>query len=107
MNPFEIWRAKPEGFARAHYFVIISGQERCASAQVQQYNGLACFTLRGQPGKLDVVLNGADGLDCPTACQCDFFYVLPKTSMIDMKGSVSFERQRQIKERIRNIFRLH
>jgi hypothetical protein len=107
MNQFEIWRAKPEGFPRAHYFVIISGQERCEDARTQQYNALACFTLRGNPTKLDVVLNGADGLDCRTACQCDFLYVLPKASLLERKGSVSFERRQQIKEHIRNILRLN
>lgn len=107
MNSFEIWRAKPEGFERAHYFVILSGQERCANPYTQQYNALGCFTLRGKPGKLDIILNGADGLDHPTACQCDFFYILPKTSLLEKKGVVSFERQTKIKELIRNIFRLH
>jgi hypothetical protein len=107
MNQFEIWRAKPDGFPRAHYFVIISGQERCADVRTQQYNALGCFTLHGKPNKLDVVLNGSDGLDCPTACQCDFLYVLPKTALLEQKGVVAFERQGQIKERLRNIFRLH
>jgi hypothetical protein len=106
MKQFEVWKAKPEGFAQAHYFVIISSDERCQNERLLYVNGLACFTLRGQPKKVDVVLNGADGFERPTACDCGYFYPLLKSCLINESGTVVFERQRQIKTLIREIFRL-
>ncbi len=109
MNPrqFEIWLARPQGFEQAHYFVIISGNERCANDKLSAVNGLACFTLRGEPSKIDVRLNGADGFERPTVCQCDYLFPVPKSSLKEKLGVVGFERQRQIKTRLREIFRLH
>ena len=107
MNQFEIWKAKPEGFGTAHYFVIISGNERCQAARQVLVNGLACFTLRGQPSPLEVRLNGADGFDHATVCQCDFLYSLPKSQLHEKLGSVGHERQQQIKQRLRDVLRLH
>jgi hypothetical protein len=106
MNQFEIWKAKPEGFSQAHYFVIISSDERCQSDRLLYVNGLGCFTLRGQAKRVDVVLNGADGFERPTACDCGYFYPLLKSCLIERIGTVAFERQRQIKTLIREIFRL-
>jgi len=103
---FEIWKAKPQGLEQAHYFVIISGNERCANDKLAALNGLACFTLRGEPSKIDVRLNGADGFDRPTVCQCDYWFPLPKSSLKEKLGVVGFERQQQIKTRLREIFRL-
>jgi mRNA-degrading endonuclease toxin of MazEF toxin-antitoxin module len=107
MRQFEIWKAQPAGFESPHYFVIISGDERCQAARQVFVNGLACFTLRGQPSPLEVRLNGADGFDHATVCQCDFLYSLQKSQLKEKLGTVGYERQQQIKERIRNIFRLH
>lgn len=106
-RPFEIWKAKPPGFETAHWFVVISGAERCADARLAAVNGLACYTLRGQPSKTDVRLNGADGFERPTVCQCDYFFPLPKASLHDKLGTVTFERQNQIKARIREVLRLN
>lgn len=104
---FEIWKCKPEGFGKAHWFVIISGNERCAEPRQVAVNGLACYTLRGPAGKLDVLLNSADGFTASTACQCDYFFPLPKSGLHDKMGAVSLERQQQIKARIREILRLN
>ena len=105
-RPFEIWKAKPPGFEKAHWFVIISGAERCADARAVAVNGLACYTLRGEASKVDVRLNGADGFERPTVCQCDYFFPLPKSALHGRIGSVTFERQQQIKARIRELLRL-
>jgi hypothetical protein len=106
MNQFEIWRAKPYGFSVAHYFVIISGMERCQNEKLAFVNGLGCFTLRGQPKRVDVVLNGADGFDHPIVCDCSYFYSLPKAILKESTGTVSFERQQVLKLRLREVFRL-
>lgn len=109
MNPrqFEIWKGKPQGFEKAHWFVIISGSERCLDARLAAVNGLACFTLRGEPSKTDVRLNGADGFERPTVCQCDYLFPIPKASLHDRIGVVTFERQQAIKSRIREVLRLN
>lgn len=109
MNPrqFEIWKAKPAGFETAHWFVISSGAEWCADARQMAVNGLACFSLRGESTKLDVRLNGADGFERPTVCQCDYLFPLPKSSLRDKIGAVGYERQQQIKARLREILRLN
>jgi mRNA-degrading endonuclease toxin of MazEF toxin-antitoxin module len=106
IRQWEVWKAKPPGFEQAHWFVIVSGQERLDSARHNQVNGLACFTLRGNALKTDVRLNGADGFQTPTVCQCDLLYFLDKTNLHDSLGSVSWERQQQIKSRIKEVLRL-
>jgi len=44
MRQWEVWKAKPPGFQRDHWFVLISSPERIASPRHHQVNGLACFT---------------------------------------------------------------
>ena len=107
LRQFEIWKCKPAGFEKAHWFVIVSGNERCAAERQTMVNGLACFTLRGEAAKTDVRLNGADGFDTPTVWPCDFLYSLPKSSLHDRIGVVAYERQLQIKARIRELLRLN
>src|SRR6266700_2821164 len=106
IRQWEIWKARPEGFASDHWFVLISGQERLDSARFPQVNGLPCFTLRGNLGITDVRLNSADGFAAPTACQCDLVYFLDKGKLHSSQGSVSWERQQQIKSKIKELFRL-
>lgn len=103
---FDIWKAKPEGFNEPHWFVIVSGAERCAENRQTAVNGLACYTLRGAPLKTDVRLNGADGFERATVCACDFFYYLPKSGLREKVGIVSWERQQQIKAKVREVLRL-
>ena len=103
---WEVWKCRPQGFEREHWFVIVSGQERCDDSRQLFVNGLACWTLRGEPPSLSVRLNGADGFEAPSVCQCDFHYALPKVSLHSSLGSVSWERQQQIKSRIKEVLRL-
>ena len=98
---FEIWKSTPPGFETPHYFVIISSQERCDNERLIALNGLACFTLRGDPAKVDVRLNGADGFERPTVCQCDYLFALQRSALKEKLGTVTFERQLQIKARLR------
>jgi hypothetical protein len=105
IHPFQIWKARPPGFEADHWFVVVSSQERLDSPRHHQVNGLACFTLRGHPSLVDVRLNGADGFDHPTLCQCDLLYLLDKTRLHSCLGFVSWERQQQIKSKIKEVFR--
>ena len=102
---FDIWKCKPTGFEKAHWFVIISPNEICTDERELAVNGLACFSLRGNALKTDVRLNGADGFDHPTVCGCDFFYSLPKAGLHESIGPVTSERRTQIARLIREVFR--
>jgi hypothetical protein len=106
MRQFEILKGRPPGWARDHWFVIISGQEWCDSKVKPLVNGLACFTVRGQTQATDVVLDRADGFDAPTACACDFFFTLEKSKLHSGLGLLSWERQQQIKTKVRTLLRL-
>jgi hypothetical protein len=106
VRQWEIWKSRPPGFARDHWFVILSGQERLDNPQRLQVNGLACYKLQGPLKKLDVGLNGADGFDGPTACQCDFIFAVEKTSLHSRLGIVTWERQQAIKSKLKEVLRL-
>jgi mRNA-degrading endonuclease toxin of MazEF toxin-antitoxin module len=105
IRQWDIWKSKPAGFERAHWFVILSAEERLDSNR-PAINGLACYTLRGKKNEFDVVLNGADGFDHPTVCQCDYIYPLDKRILDSPLGSVSWERRQQIKGKLKEVFRL-
>ena len=105
MRQWEIWKSRPPGFERDHWFVIVSSRERCEHPRQLLINGLVCFTLRGEPLKCDVRLNSADGFEAATVCQCDYLYNLEKARLHSPLGFVSWERQQQIKARIKEVFR--
>ena len=106
IHQFEVWKTRPPGFQNDHWFVIVSGQERCDEGRQLLVNGLACFTLRGGLRKTEVQLNGADGFSGPTVCQCDFLYGLEKSRLHSGQGLISWERQQQIKSKLKEVLRL-
>ena len=106
LRQWEIWKARPGDFQSDHWFVVVSGQERCDAPRLRMVNGLACFTLRGRLGMMDVQLDAADGFSAPTACQCDYLYPLDKSRLHSPQGLVSWERQQQIKGKIKELLRL-
>ena len=108
MRQWEIWKCRDlPGFDRDHWFVILSGQERIDNPRFLKINGLACFTLRGSPKQTDVLLNGADGFEGPTACQCDFAFILEKAKLHSRIGQIGVERQRIIKAKLKEVLRLY
>jgi len=106
VRQWQIWKCRPPGFEREHWFVILSGQERLDHPQRLQVNGLACYKLQGDPKQLDVRLNGADGFDGPIVCQCDFIFALDRRKLHSSLGSVTWERQQAIKSKLKEVFRL-
>jgi len=106
LRQWEVWKCQPPGFSRAHWFVILSNNERCA-ADKTQVNGLACFSLRGDPSPVDVRLNGADGFTGATVCACDMVFVLDKVGLHAQLGTVSWERQQQVKAKLKEVLRLY
>jgi hypothetical protein len=105
VRQWEIWKARLPDFAVDHWFVLISGQERLESLKYHQCNGLVCYTLRGQPWPTDVRLNSADGFAAATVCHCDLVYLLDKRTLYDQIGRVSWERQQQIKSKVKEVWR--
>ena len=106
VRQWQIWKCRPPGFEREHWFVVLSGQERLDHPQRFPVNGLACYKLQGDPKQLDVRLNGADGFDGPTVCQCDFIFALDRRKLHSSLGSVTWERQQAIKSKLKEVFRL-
>ena len=106
IRQWEVWKCRPDGFAKDHWFVIVSNQERLDSPRHNQINALTCFSLRGTPQKSDVKLNGADGFEAPTVCQCDLLYVLDKSKLHSFLGPVSWERQQRLKSKMKEALRL-
>ncbi len=105
VHQWEVWKSKPPGFETDHWFIVISGQERCDHPSRFFVNGLACFTLRGQLGRTDVQADAADGFTGPTAIQCDYIYPLEKRTLHSSRGMVSWERQQAIKAKVREVLR--
>ncbi len=106
LRQWKVVKGRPPGFEREHWFVIISSDERCRESRLHQVNALACFTLRGTPTPRDVVLDQADGLEMPTVCACDFLFILNKAGLHSPAGTVSWERQQQIKAKMKALLRL-
>jgi len=106
VRQWEIWKCRPPGFERDHWFVVLSGQERLDDVRRFQVNGLACYKLQGNPKNLDVRLNGADGFEGATVCQCDFIFALDKSKLHSCLGAVSWERQQAIKSKLKEVFRI-
>ena len=99
MKPFDIYTWNFPG-AGEHPAVVLGTDERIANKP--KVNVLLCTSQRAsRPAKADeVLLNGADGLDWETLCKCDLIFSAPKEQLSRKRGSVSFERRRQIAERI-------
>jgi hypothetical protein len=101
-----VWKTRPPTFQADHWFVVLSAQERCDNPRQLMVNGLACFTLRGRLSIVEVQLDSADGFSMPTACQCDFVYSMEKSKFHTGQGFVSWERQQQIKSKLKEVLRL-
>ncbi len=108
IHQWEIWKSKPPGLQQYHWFVILSNQERCDDPTQLVLNGLACWTLRGPMRKSTIGLDAADGFSAPTVVQCDYIYGgLEKLKLHSVLGMVSWERQQQIKSKLKEVLRLY
>lgn len=104
-NQFDIWRFNfPE--RGGHPVVLISHPNLCANAAF--VNVLYCTSQRQsrQPKNHEVLLNGADGFDWETFCDCSRMYLVDTKALFEKRGRVSLERRRQIRAKVRDIFRL-
>jgi mRNA-degrading endonuclease toxin of MazEF toxin-antitoxin module len=101
---FDVWRFNFPGRGE-HPVVIISHDDFCAGAVV---NVLYCTSQRQSraPKPYEVSLNGADGMDWETFCDCSTFFSVPAAALFNKRGRVSLERRRALRSKIRDVFRL-
>ncbi|HUS36246.1 MAG TPA: type II toxin-antitoxin system PemK/MazF family toxin [Verrucomicrobiae bacterium] len=93
---------------RRHPAVIISNDETCQNADIEEVNALICTSAqvnRG-PKPVEEVLDENDGLDWKTMVRCDKIFLLPKGQFDDRKGSVSRDRRHLISRKIVEALRL-
>ena len=104
-DQFQIWRYKfPD--KEEHSVVLISHPDFCARAS--QINALFCTSQRQsrRPKPTEVMLNGEDGFEWETFCDCSILYAVPSKELFGKRGAVSLERRRAIRSKIRDIFLL-
>jgi len=103
-NQFEVGRFNFSDKGE-HPVVLISHPDFCERTFV---NFLYCTSQRqGRPPKpFEVMLNGEDGLDWETFCDCSILYAVPTNLLFGRRGCVSLERRRAIRSKLRDVFRL-
>ena len=102
---FDVWRYNfPD--KGEHPVVLISHPDICARAAV--VNVLFCTSQRQsrQPRPHEVMLNGADGMDWESFCDCSVLYAVKSSDLFGKRGRVTLERRREIRAKVRDLFRL-
>jgi hypothetical protein len=86
--------------------VLISPPDRCARAR--HLNVLFCTSQRqGRPPyPYEVMLNGADGMDWETLCDCSIIWAVDSALLFGKRGQVTLERRNAIRDKVRDILRL-
>src|ERR1051325_3217688 len=105
-DQFEVWRYKFPEKGGEHPVVLISHPDICARSAV--VNVLFCTSQRQgrQPRTFEVMLNGADGMDWETFCDCSCLYAVKSSELFGRRGKISLERRREIRGKIRDLFLL-
>jgi mRNA-degrading endonuclease toxin of MazEF toxin-antitoxin module len=93
---------------RRHPAVIISNDETCLNADIEEVNALLCTSAKVNraPKLTEEVLDENDGLDWKTMVRCDKIHLLPKAQFDDKKGSVTDERRHLIARKMVEVLRL-
>ena len=109
MRPWEIYDFPYPTTDQPHPCVILSPDFIADSSSYPEINCLACQSLRGRDEvkPREVRLNGADGLDGPTVVRCHVILHLNKNLAGRRRGSVTPERRRVIRRKLRDLFGLH
>jgi mRNA-degrading endonuclease toxin of MazEF toxin-antitoxin module len=105
-DQFEVWRYVFPEKGGEHPVVLISHPDICARAKV--VNVLFCTSQRQsrKPHPGEVMLNGADGLDWETFCDCSVIYAVKSDLLFNKRGRVTLERRRAIRALVRDMFLL-
>src|SRR3954470_20327532 len=96
MRAWDILSWQPPGWPEPHPAVIISHPNRVSNKE--EINILMCSSKpASRPAKPDeVILDESDGLSGPTLCRCDLFFLVKKSELKNLRGTVTAERKRQI-----------
>jgi mRNA-degrading endonuclease toxin of MazEF toxin-antitoxin module len=105
-DQFDIWRCNFPEKGGEHPVVLISHPDVCARSTV--VNVLFCTSQRQsrRPYRHEVMLNGSDGMDWESFCDCSCLYAVKSADLFGRRGHVTLERRLQIRTRIRDIFLL-
>jgi mRNA-degrading endonuclease toxin of MazEF toxin-antitoxin module len=105
-DQFDVWRFNFPARGGEHPVVLISHPDICARSAV--VNVLFCTSQRQsrRPYPHEVMLNGEDGMDWETFCDCSCLYAVKSSDLFDKRGHVTVERRRQIRSHIRSFFLL-
>ena len=104
-DQFDIWRFNfPD--KGEHSVVLISHPDICARADF--VNVLYCTSQRQsrQPYPYEVMLDSAEGFDWESFCDCKTIFLLESAKLFGKRGHVTLERRRQIRAKVRDLFRL-
>ncbi len=93
---------------RRHPAVIVSNDETCQNADIEEVNALLCTSAKVNrgPKPTEEVLDENDGPDWKTMVRCDRIHLLPKAQFDDKKGSVTEERRHLIARKMVEVLRL-
>lgn len=105
-DQFDVWRYRFPDKGGEHPVILISHPDICARAAV--VNVLFCTSQRQnrRPHHYEVLLNGEDGMDWETFCDCTCLYAVKSAALFGKRGHVTLERRRQISAKIRDLFLL-
>jgi mRNA-degrading endonuclease toxin of MazEF toxin-antitoxin module len=106
LKPWEVWQWDfPHG---SHPAVIVSPHGRCENSQIETVNVVGCSTQRArrQAELHEVLLDKEDGLDWETLCRCDVLFLTRKSELSRYRGTVTYERRRQLGQKIIKLFGL-
>ena len=103
-DQFDVWRFNfPD--KGEHPVVLISHPDFCARAVV---NVLFCTSQRQgrEPKPYEVLLNGEDGMDWETFCDCSILWSIERAGLSNQRGQVTLERRRLLRAKVRDLLRL-
>ena len=106
MKPWEVWKWEfPHG---SHPAVIVSPEARCANRDILTVNIVGCSTQRARRDAEvhEVLLGQDDGLDWETLCRCDVLFLAKKSELTRRRGTLTYERRRQLGQKIIRLFGL-
>jgi mRNA-degrading endonuclease toxin of MazEF toxin-antitoxin module len=91
-----------------HPAVVLSPDEVAGNNDISAVNVLIVTRVRAdyRMGRLDVMLNGADGLDHLSRVRVAPIFQVDRSDFGRHRGSLSSARQKAIQSKIREIFRL-
>ena len=103
---FEIWSFDFPTRGGPHPVVLLTRTDKLSKAKV--VNVLFCTSQRQSRTiyPYEVMLNGADGLDWETFCDCSVIWSVESARLFKKRGEVTVERRNAIRDKIRDVFRL-